>query len=222
MRNIIMVIRCSLLLAFSLCIKCNNSSNDSELGGPYEYFSSFRNIYNESIDISGLPEKEENAPQLFDVLKMSKEQMSHIHPSTGNSLGQILMPDHWNKSQYYCSEKISLVDGIDSFVIYVSNYRNSDIPSLFLINIKGNRLKSVLLLSWFADDSVDYEHKYTMYKDSVFIVYFKDSMVDEVKLFAENQNKASYPALKRYDINSESYRVVAKIIVDEDGYFREL
>lgn len=217
-----MMIRCPfLLLTFSLCITCNNSRNDNVSGGHYDYYSSFRNFYNESIDIPGLPEKEEKTPQLFDVLKVSKEQMSLVRPSIGNSLGQILMPNHWNQSQYYCSGRISFVDGINSFVIFVSNYRNSEIPSLFLINIKGNRLKAVLMLSWFADDSADYEHKYTMYKDSVFTVYFKDSMVDEVTL-SENQKGVGEPSLRRSEINPESYRVVARIKVDEEGYLKEL
>lgn len=210
-----------MFLTLSFCIKCNNNSNNNVLVVPYEYFASFRNFYNESINIPGLPEKEENTPQLFDVLIVSKEQMSLMLPTIGNSLGQILMPNYWNQSQYYCSGRLSFVDGINSFVIYVSNYRNSEIPALFLINTKGERLKSVLMLSWFADDSADCEHKYTMYKDSVFTVYFKDSMVDEVTL-SENQKGVGEPSLRRSEINPESYRVVARIKVDEEGYLKEL
>jgi len=211
-----------------LCIGCKNassskSSNKTANEYNYEHFDLFRNFNDKSIIIKGLPEEEVSMPEVFDVLKVPIEQMVKLDTMAGNTIGRLLMPNLWDKTQYYSSGWISLVDGVGSFVIYVPNYRETRCPRSYLINIKGERLVSLLILSSYDIGSVDYAHLYTLHHDGMFTAYYKDIEIEEM---TGNTDSSRYEALRQslasFVFNPESYRVIRHVKMDKDGYFLEI
>ena len=183
----------------------------------WERLAPFRNFSDSAVTIIGLPENvKETDMVIFDVLQISEPQKNRLDYLFGESIGPILMPRDWGLSEYYCCGRKRLIDGVESYLIYVTNYCRAHLPSLYLINIKDNVLRSVLILSRY-EEAIDF-HFYTSYKGDIITFYESDYVIEEDKSIIRCSHVLD-------DSNSEkarSYSETEKIRIDSSGYFHKI
>ena len=179
----------------------------------WERFSSFRNFEDVTIKIDELPEVNEVTDTLiFDVMTVPEYRMLSLPMSFGDVVGPLLMPKFWELSSYYCCGKINVVNGVDSFIIYVSNYCRSNRPLLFLLNVKDNSLTAVLKLSYNDDGG---HHYYSTNDKDAFIQYESSGFYEEETLINNPISPAHLPD------NMPMYIEKSRFMVDVDGFICE-
>jgi len=203
------------LIAFFIFIQALANSFDNN--PHWVRLDPFRNFSDSAVTITGLPENvKETDMVIFDVLQVSVLQKNRLDCLFGESIGPILMPRDWGLSEYYCCGRIRLIDGVESYLVYVTNYCRAPLPSLYLINIKDNVLRSVLILSRY-EEAADF-HFYTSYKGGIITFYLADYGIEEDMSIIKDSHILDDPDTEI----ARSYSEVERIRIDSSGFFHKI
>ena len=192
-------------------------ANSLDSNPQWEPLTPFRNFTDSAVTIIVLPKNvKETDMVIFDVLQVSEQQMIRLDNKLCEDIGPLLMPRDWGISEYYCCGRKRLIDGVESYLIYVTNYCRAFLPSLYLINIKDKVLKSALILSRYEEDT-DF-HYYTSYKRNIITFYESDDVLEEDKSIIKYSHVLDDPNSEK----ARSYSETERIRIDSNGYFHKI